>query len=377
MSRPRLNPRPLVVRFGAMGDMVMLTSVLRELSERFSAPCDVVASQGSPQLVFRELDEVGDVYTIQSRRRPFWLSSDQRELVRQLRRRGPSPTLLLDDLPKVSWLMRRAGIPSSLLIGSVSGRLATASEFQRVEPRGDLEHFMDFAHRIGRGLGVGPLGLAAAESTSSSSGVAPFPPQLRISEGEREDCRRWVERRGLAGHPLVLLQTLSRRVRRGRWPHECWRHLARAVLERMPNARLLLTGSPEETPLIDALERSIGLPEVESVSSELPLRRLFALLERAHSCVSIDTGPAHAAAALGCPLVVLFGCADPRRNLPRGRAPIAACCAWEASQWPATRMEWETQHKMQQIEPSDVIAAWHDVMRRSDRAPGRRDVPVG
>jgi ADP-heptose:LPS heptosyltransferase len=43
----------------------------------------------------------------------------------------------------------------------------------------------------------------------------------------------------------------------------------------------------------------------------------------AHSCISVDTGPAHAAAALDCPLVVLFGKASPARFRPvSGTSPV-------------------------------------------------------
>ena len=52
------------------------------------------------------------------------------------------------------------------------------------------------------------------------------------------------------------------------------------------------------------------------MADDLPLRRLLALLSLAHSCVSVDTGPAHIAAALNCPLVVLFGKANPARFRP-------------------------------------------------------------
>jgi ADP-heptose:LPS heptosyltransferase len=49
----------------------------------------------------------------------------------------------------------------------------------------------------------------------------------------------------------------------------------------------------------------------------LPLRRLFALCERSHNMISVDTGPAHAAAAVGLPLVVLFGAYPSRVWQPR------------------------------------------------------------
>ena len=47
------------------------------------------------------------------------------------------------------------------------------------------------------------------------------------------------------------------------------------------------------------------------------LRQLFALCESAHSMISVDTGPAHAAAALSLPLAVLYGGQSPRYYLPR------------------------------------------------------------
>jgi heptosyltransferase-2/heptosyltransferase-3 len=51
------------------------------------------------------------------------------------------------------------------------------------------------------------------------------------------------------------------------------------------------------------LAKECGSPRVKAVADQLPLRRLFALLTRAHSMIRVDTGPAHAAAALGCAIV--------------------------------------------------------------------------
>jgi heptosyltransferase-2/heptosyltransferase-3 len=47
------------------------------------------------------------------------------------------------------------------------------------------------------------------------------------------------------------------------------------------------------------------------------MERLLALCASAHSMISVDTGPAHAAAALGLPLVVLFGGQPQAQWLPR------------------------------------------------------------
>jgi heptosyltransferase-2/heptosyltransferase-3 len=47
---------------------------------------------------------------------------------------------------------------------------------------------------------------------------------------------------------------------------------------------------------------------------------LVALLSRAAGLLTVDSGPAHAAAAVGCPLVVLFGRASPTLYRPWGTA---------------------------------------------------------
>jgi heptosyltransferase-2/heptosyltransferase-3 len=77
-------------------------------------------------------------------------------------------------------------------------------------------------------------------------------------------------------------------------------------------------------PLLEAIRAAAALPCVIPASTEL--RPLFALCEIAHSMISVDSGPAHAAAALGVPLVVLYGVQSPRVWLPRssnGSAVVA------------------------------------------------------
>ncbi|MER3546856.1 MAG: hypothetical protein C4338_04305, partial [Rhodanobacteraceae bacterium] len=88
---------------------------------------------------------------------------------------------------------------------------------------------------------------------------------------------------------------------------------------------------------------------------ELPLRRLLALCERASAMISVDTGPAHAAAAMDCPLIVLYGAAQPAQWLPRspGSSPVIALGG------PPQRT------RVAQIEVDEVLAAWAKLPLRS------------
>lgn len=334
---------PLAVRFGAIGDMIVLTVLLQGLAEIWGRPCDVIASGGAPGRVYRGLACVGEVVTLRSRRTPYWLSRGQRRLVRWLRRRGPSPTWAVERMDKVLWLLEKGGLPPGWVLS------------RQGLPRGDLEHTVHYLRRM---LAERPVDLPAAPGEP-----APEPePVLALSEAERADCRRWIAERGWEGRPLVLFQTQSRRRKRGRWPGERWRAVAAAVLERLPEGRVLLIGSPDEEGELAALARGWAEARVEVAASDLPLRRLFALAAVAHSCVSLDTGPAHVASTLGCPLVVLVGMADPRRNYPWPcGAPVRMVTTVGEADWPATRAEWEAWHEVGEIAVEPVVAAWEQV----------------
>ncbi len=82
----------------------------------------------------------------------------------------------------------------------------------------------------------------------------------------------------------------------------------------------------------------------------------------AHSLISLDTGPAHAAAALGCPLVVLAGRADPRRNRPIGPPQrVRVVTAWEERDWPESPHVWFETHDLGAIPVDAVFEAWREL----------------
>ncbi len=99
------------------------------------------------------------------------------------------------------------------------------------------------------------------------------------------------------------------------WPMERWVLLLHRIQARMPNALIMLRGSHEEVEMLRRLRDAADLDSV--VVAGVGLRRLFALCEASHSMISVDTGPAHAAAALGLPLVVMYGAGPQRFWLPR------------------------------------------------------------
>ena len=58
------------------------------------------------------------------------------------------------------------------------------------------------------------------------------------------------------------------------------------------------------------------------LSTRASLDLLPALLAGHQALISVDTGPAHIAAAVGCPLLVFFGPSDPAVFAPWGKGPV-------------------------------------------------------
>ncbi len=313
------NPRPLVMRCGAFGDMVLLTPLVRELAARFGQPVDIVSSGGWTRPLLEGQPGVGELYLVKSRRRPYLISPDQWRLVRDLRRRGAGPTWFLDPDGVGKHLLTRAGIGDQWIVAG--------DALPRLPGEHYLERFWRIAAAMPKALGTPPPPPAAHAAAGSV---------LEVSDASRRDVDAWLAGLGLAGRRLLLVQAGNKRtMRRGDrrrasntkyWPEERWGAVVDAMAARCPAHAILLLGVPSEHALNEEIRRHARAAAVLNVAAELPVPRLLALLERADAMVSVDTGPAHAAAAVGVPLVVLFGAADPALYRPWGAPQAPTVC---------------------------------------------------
>ena len=124
-----------------------------------------------------------------------------------------------------------------------------------------------------------------------------------------------------------------------RWPVEHFAEVLRRVVARHPDLRFVILGSNADQTLGESLarvapERSLDLTGATSLPEMVEWLRLSRLV------LTNDTGPMHVAAALGKPLVALFGPTEPHRTGPYGQLenvlrhhlPCAPClkshCRW-------------------------------------------------
>jgi ADP-heptose:LPS heptosyltransferase len=297
------GPRPLVVRCGAFGDMVLITALIRALHARFDEPVDIVTSGAWSAPLLEGQPGVGEILCVRSRKTPYWLAPDQHRVVRRLRSRGAGPTWFCDANEAARPMLERAGIPGDYIVEVKDHPLAAG------------EHAIEQWLRL-------------ADLSPKAPPVPPPPPAgsvapgayLRVSPGQEADLDRWLEARGLAGSPLVLIQAGNKRtMRRGLrrlavnhkyWPTERWGAVMLYLRARCPGHRIVLLGTGPEYRLNEELIAAARIPDVCNAADDLPIPRLVALLSRAAGLVT----------AVGCPLVVLFGRASPTLYRPWGTA---------------------------------------------------------
>jgi lipopolysaccharide heptosyltransferase I len=105
--------------------------------------------------------------------------------------------------------------------------------------------------------------------------------------------------------------------------HKCWplERFAALAQKMSPafNLSVVATGTASEQGLIDGLKALAAVPIV-NLAGKTSLSELTALLKSARMVVTNDTGPGHIAAALGVPVVLIFGPTNPARVEPYKRS---------------------------------------------------------
>ncbi len=102
-----------------------------------------------------------------------------------------------------------------------------------------------------------------------------------------------------------------------RWPLERYRELVqRLVHERQ--ARVLLLGGPDDSTLNDALMDTLAVPAdcVLNMAGKTSFGQLAAYLEACALFIGNDSSPMHLAAAVGIPVIAIFGPTSPQEYGP-------------------------------------------------------------
>jgi lipopolysaccharide heptosyltransferase II len=148
------------------------------------------------------------------------------------------------------------------------------------------------------------LGSAADAPTAVS-------PRLDVPAAARERAAALLRLEGAAGPIIGIHASGGRQIKQ--WDPGRFAEVA-ARLAQSHAARIVLTGSTADRPDVDRLKAALpaGIP-ASDLAGDIDLVTLAGVLERLTVFVTADTGPMHLAAAVGTPIVGIFGPSDPMR----------------------------------------------------------------
>lgn len=155
--------------------------------------------------------------------------------------------------------------------------------------------------------------------------------QPTISDMDRRHVTMAFESRGIqdgdylvAASPSVAESSKSRQ-----WMPERFAETLDAIAKQR-KATILFIGSRSDLPAINDVRNRMKLSSI-TLAGQLNLAQTFEALSRCKLAVSVDTGPMHAAAAVGVPTIGLFGPNIPTLWAPYGPAHKAIYHAVECS----------------------------------------------
>lgn len=166
----------------------------------------------------------------------------------------------------------------------------------------------------------------------------------------RKTFRRWTQKADLRS-----------------WPEDRWVELAAEILRLRPNAQFVLFGSDQDRPVNERVQRRLKeafptFPVVSSAGRTRDLAMAASLLRRMAVFVATDTGPLHMAAALGVPVVGLYGPTRVVETGPFSASPAAVVRKTLACQpcYGSDRQRVCSRNLcMETIEVSEVVEALH------------------
>ncbi len=196
------------------------------------------------------------------------------------------------------------------------------------------------------------------------------PPEARLL-ALPEDARAAAARRLAVRTPLAGLHVSGGRAVK-QWEPERFAEVAQRLA--YAGATFVLTGAPAPRPLVDAVRRRHPADRVIDVAGEVDLLALASLLERLDVMITGDTGPMHLAAAVGTPVVAIFGPSDPVRYAPRGATDRVIridlpCSPCNRIRRPPARCVGHTPDCLAGVEADRVFDAAVAILDRARRLP--------
>jgi heptosyltransferase-2 len=274
-----------------LGDAVMALPAIADVRRRFPSARLVVAARRAVADVFSLAPFVDESVTLQWSGR-WWQRREFVMDVGRVRQLGADLAILLPNSFAAAWLTRRAAIPDRWGYGSDMRGSLLSRAVQR--PVAGMHQGAYYQH-LTRELGI-------------ESG--PLEPGVTVSNDRLAAAREELLARGWDGvRPVVVFASGAAYGNAKRWiPSFAARVITDVVRKRQ--ATCVMIGSRGDAATVGEVVRAVDADaalHVIDMTGQTTIPMLAGVLGVAEACVANDSGAMHLAAAVGTPLVALFG----------------------------------------------------------------------
>ncbi|HOW87189.1 MAG TPA: lipopolysaccharide heptosyltransferase II [Candidatus Omnitrophota bacterium] len=295
----RKRRKILVIKLGAMGDLILVVPSLRMLRERFPDASITLLVDRKLAPIVSACPYLNDMILVDRKKLSnlFYLL----KTARRVRREGFDISV---DLHNNKWTHLLA------YLGGVIQRFGFS--------RGKWGFLLN---RPDRTFEVGDSPIRHQFRVLSKAGVIKFDDALELwpKPADLEKAKEAITTLEPKEHTKIVgfVMGSSPNWPSKRWPADHFVNLAKRLLEKY-DARIVLIGSPQEADLAKPFY-SFKSGAVLDLTGKTALEELPAFFKQFHLVVTGDTAPLHVAAAMNIPTVALFGPTDAKRHVPPGK----------------------------------------------------------
>jgi heptosyltransferase-2 len=287
-----------------VGDAVMTVAALRELRRLLPRARVTLATRPWAEGIFEGADFIDDfLVTRETSSKPRALLAE----ARQWRARRFDLAVLFPNAFAPALVAALARVPARVGYAT-QGRSALLTHRLPVPGWRGRRHEVFYYLNLVAGLERLLHGTDTVEAREPDT-------RLHAPEARTREALEILRERGArAGRPLVAVCPGSTNSRAKRWPAERFAAVADMLAE-SAGAEIVLVGAGEELNISEEVARHMRARPVV-LTGRTDLAQTAGLLRAADLLVTNDTGPAHVAAAVGCPVVVIFGPTNPVTTRP-------------------------------------------------------------
>jgi lipopolysaccharide heptosyltransferase II len=325
-----------------VGDAIMALPALRAVRSRFPEAKIAILARPYVADIYRDQDVCDQLITYDSQEKHAGIVGRER-LATELRTLKFDVALLLQNAFDAAWLAWRTGIPERIGYAR-DGRSFLLTKPVQVPKTNEIPphekfYYLELLRRVGW-----------IDSLPEERFIS-----LNISEQSRGRAAEFLARTGVRSDSLRIAVGAGASYGSAKcWPPSRFAELANR-LHSQTDADIILFGTAVEATVTRAISSEMRRPPID-LTEKTAIADLPALLSQCHLFIGNDSGAMHVAAAVGLPVVAVFGPTD-----PFGTAPVTPRCTIVQQKpycSPCFLRHCPTDHRcMQKITPDMVEAA--------------------